>query len=207
MRTISVATLALLIKRPAPHSSAVPPICSSPMPPIAFSHSSPITLSRLLAKATESSVEFMMGPSCNPQILNCEPVLKHWAGGVDAPVPRGSNPRRSNSGPTTFAILSPKRVIRFVPEPPGPPGLRKITPMNQITVVIMIEVESASRLDNLLTFIVLPIGRWQKTQCNLSFGTIWCQVVQWEAKTGTFMCVIACSPFDVIGRFELIGLV
>lgn len=128
IRNISVATLALLMNRPGPHSSAVPFKSSFPFPPIDFEHNSPTTCCLLLDTGIESSVRFNTSPSCKAQILDCVSVAKHCAGGVVAPVPRGSKPRISNSWPTTLDKYVPRSLTSAVPEPPGPPGLTKIVP-------------------------------------------------------------------------------
>ena len=54
-------------------------------------------------------------------------TLKQRANGSDWPVPRGSNPTRSYSGPTRLAMSDPKPEMPSVPEPPGPPYMSPVS--------------------------------------------------------------------------------
>lgn len=125
--SISVATSPVPMNRPMPHSSAVPFRSSFPLPPRDCRHRWPSTAARLSLDAIVVLSKTSSSGSSSFQMLYCDSESKHWAG-VDAPVPRGSNPRISNCGPTTFEMSAPRRATRSVPDPPGPPGLMRIVP-------------------------------------------------------------------------------
>ena len=127
---MSVATLAVSINLPIPHSSAVPLRSSFPLPPKALKQRSPTTFSRALAKGMELSETFRDRTSCMFQTASCESESKQRASGVVAPVPRRSNARISKSGPRTEAIMSPMVCMKSVPDPPDP-GPRITVPIIQ----------------------------------------------------------------------------